>query len=143
MQFFRMYIGGYVVPFADAIVSGHPNAFMAGSRVHMSQECSSLAVSYATASFPTIPPGAPTAWYEFEASTLWYSKQSQVRALYGSASKAKCAAGCAARKGSCRGAHASHGMGRMDASVSDLACCHRLQAVFWGHQSVTMRPRVA
>lgn len=72
-------MGVYVHAFPEVITSGDPGAWLAGSRVHMTAQCRSVAVAYDSARFMAVPVGMPGATYMFQNSTIWYSNQAQVR----------------------------------------------------------------
>lgn len=79
VQFFRLYMGLYNSTFPDVHVQDFPDHFFLGSRVHVSADCTSVAVSYSSAVLSHQPPHLPTGsvFHLFD-STLWYSNAAVV-----------------------------------------------------------------
>ena len=59
MQWFRFYLGTYLIQAPEAVTSANPGMFFSGSRTHISEECTTVAVSYTSAVYGMLPPGAP------------------------------------------------------------------------------------
>lgn len=90
VQFFRQFIGSAGNGFPEVMVHNRPETFFQSTRIHTTEDCTSVAMSFASGNFSLSPsptgssrppppgappsPGGPTTYFILQNTTLWYSK---------------------------------------------------------------------